>query len=229
MFEFTALGLLVSAVGTAYLLPVGRWLTPARIPPREDLTDEFELEECPTEVVVEDDSPLVGRIVADALAVVVGGVLKPPEVYEAVEWDVIFLLAGVIPLGIAMEKTGGADLLADLVVASADVLLAIAVLGLFYVVTALLTNVISNNASVVLMISVAAEAAARLDANAFAFVLSVTFAASTAFMTPVGYQTNLFVHGPSGYRFTDYVRVGAPLQLLFAIATTAGIAVLWGV
>jgi di/tricarboxylate transporter len=166
MFEFTALGLLVSAVGTAYLLTVGRWLTPARIPLREDLTDEFELEECPTEVVVEDDSPLVGRTVADALAVVVGGVLKPPEVYDAVEWDVIFLLAGVIPLGIAMEKTGGADLLADLVVASADVLLAIAVLGLFYVVTALLTNVISNNASVVLMIPVAAEAAAQLDGNA---------------------------------------------------------------
>jgi di/tricarboxylate transporter len=62
----------------------------------------------------------------------------------------------------------------------------------------------------------------------FAFILAVTFAASTAFMTPVGYQTNLFVYGPGGYRFTDYVTVGAPLQLLFAGATTLGIAVLYG-
>jgi di/tricarboxylate transporter len=76
---------------------------------------------------------------------------------------------------------------------------------------------------------VAAEAAAQLGANAFAFVLAVTFAASTAFMTPVGYQTNLFVYGPGGYKFTDYVRVGGPLQLLFAVVTTAGIAAIWGV
>jgi di/tricarboxylate transporter len=102
-------------------------------------------------------------------------------------------------------------------------------LGLLYLVTALLTNIISNNASVALMVPVAFEAAQRLGADAFSFILAVTFAASTAFMTPVGYQTNLFVYGPGGYRFSDYLRVGGPLQLLFAIVTTAGIAVLWGV
>ena len=101
-------------------------------------------------------------------------------------------------------------------------------LGLLYVVTALLTNVISNDASVVLTVPVAFEAAQRLGASEFSFILAVTFAASTAFMTLVGYQTNLFVYGPGGYRFTDYVKVGGPRQLLFAVATTAGIAVLWG-
>jgi di/tricarboxylate transporter len=149
-------------------------------------------------------------------------------VYEAVQWDVIFLLAGVIPLGVALQETGGATLLADLIVLVAPSLPAIVVLGLIYVVTALLTNVISNNASVVLMIPVAAEAAVQIGANAFAFVLAVTFAASTAFMTPVGYQTNLFVYGPGGYRFTDYLRVGAPLQAIFAVVTTLGIAYFWG-
>jgi di/tricarboxylate transporter len=173
--------------------------------------------------------PIMVSALAGALVMVLTGVLKPPEVYDAVEWDVIFLLAGVIPLGIAMEETGAANLIADLLVLSADFLPAIAVLGLFYVVTAVLTNIVSNNASVVLMIPVAAEAAAQLGANAFAFVLAVTFAASTAFMTPVGYQTNLFVYGPGGYKFTDYVRVGGPLQLLFAVVTTAGIAAIWGV
>ena len=163
-----------------------------------------------------------------ALAMVLTGCLKATEMYDAVQWDVIVLLAGVIPLGIALEVTGGATLLADLIVAVAPSLPPILVLGLLYVVTALLTNVISNNASVVLMIPVAVEAAIQLGANAFSFVLAVTFAASTAFMTPVGYQTNLFVYGPGGYRFTDYLRVGGPLQALFAVVTTIGIAAIWG-
>jgi di/tricarboxylate transporter len=173
--------------------------------------------------------PIVVSALAGALAMVVTGCLKPTEVYDAVQWDVVFLLAGVIPLGIALETTGAADLLADAVVRSAEFLPLLGVLGLFYLVTALLTNVISNNASVVLMIPVAVEAATQLDANAFAFVLAVTFAASTAFMTPVGYQTNLFVYGPGGYRFTDYLRVGGPLQLIFALVTTLGVAFFWGV
>jgi di/tricarboxylate transporter len=176
-----------------------------------------------------DALPIMVSALAGALVMVLTGVLKPPEVYDAVERDVIFLLAGVIPLGIAMEETGAADLIADLLVLSADFLPAVAVLGLFYVVTAALTNIVSNNASVVLMIPVATEVSNRLDANAFAFVLAVTFAASTAFMTPVGYQTNLFVYGPGGYKFTDYIRVGTPLQILFAVVTTAGIAAIWGV
>ncbi|MDY7081465.1 MAG: SLC13 family permease, partial [Halobacteria archaeon] len=154
--------------------------------------------------------------------------LKPTELYDSIYWDVIFLLAGVIPLGIALEETGGAELLGDLIVASADFLPPIAVLGVFYLLTAFLTNIISNNASVVLMIPVAVEAALRMKANAFAFVLAVTFAASTAFMTPIGYQTNLFVYGPGGYKFTDYVRVGGPMQILFAVVTTLGIAFFWG-
>ena len=164
-----------------------------------------------------------------ALAMVLTGCLKPTEIYDSVQWDVIVLLAGVIPLGIALEATGGAELLADTIVAVGPSVPPIVMLGLMYVVTALLTNIISNNASVVLMVPVAVEAAGQLGANAFAFVLAVTFAASTAFMTPVGYQTNLFVYGPGGYKFTDYLRVGAPLQAIFAVVTTLGIAAFWGV
>jgi di/tricarboxylate transporter len=173
--------------------------------------------------------PIVVSALAGALAMVLTGCLRPTEVYEAVQWDVIFLLAGVIPLGIAMEASGTAAILAEGVVAAAALMPLVAVLGLFYVVTALLTNVISNNASVVLMIPVAVEAASTLGADAFSFVLAVTFAASTAFMTPVGYQTNLFVYGPGGYRFTDYLRVGGPLQAVFAVVTTLGIVHFFGV
>jgi di/tricarboxylate transporter len=173
--------------------------------------------------------PIVVSALAGAVAMVVTRCLRPTELYDAVQWDIIFLLAGVIPLGIAMENSGAAALLAEFVVMSGEFLPIVGVLAVFYLVTAGLTNVISNNASVVLMVPVAVEAAQSLGSNAFAFILAVTFAASTAFMTPVGYQTNLFVYGPGGYRFTDYVRVGGPLQLLFAGVTTVGIAFFWGV
>ena len=173
--------------------------------------------------------PIVVSALTGAVVMVVTGCLKPTEVYDSVQWDVIFLLAGVIPLGSAMEQTGGADFVAELVVGSSGALPLLGVVGLLYVVTALLTNVISNNASVVLMIPVAYETALQVGGDPFAFVLAVTFAASTAFMTPVGYQTNLFVYGPGGYRFTDYLRIGTPLQLVFAVVTTLGIAALYGV
>ena len=173
--------------------------------------------------------PVMVSALAGVLVMVVTGILKPTEAYEAVQWDVIFLLAGVIPLGRALSETGGADLLGSLTVATAAFLPPIAVLGLVYLVTASMTNLISNQASVVLLIPVAVDVASRLNANVFAFVLAVTFAASTAFMSPVGYQTNLFVYGPGGYEFSDYARVGGPLQILLAVVTTVGIAVFWGV
>ncbi|WP_114577013.1 SLC13 family permease [Saliphagus sp. LR7] len=173
--------------------------------------------------------PILVSALMGVVAMVVTGVLDPNELYDAVEWDVIFLLAGVIPLGIALEQSGAAAYLAFLVVSTAGFLPTIVVLWLFYIVTGLITELISNNASVVLMIPVAAAAAAGIDANPLAFVFAVTFAASTAFLGPIGYQTNLFVYGPGGYRFTDYFRIGAPLQVLLSIVTVLGIALFWGV
>jgi di/tricarboxylate transporter len=155
--------------------------------------------------------------------------LHPGEVYDAVDWNVIVLLAGLLPLGLAMEQTGAAAFLAGHVVQSAGGLAPIALLGVFYLLTAVLTNVVSNNASVVLLIPVGVDVAVATGADPFTFAIAVTFAASTAFMTPMGYQTNLMVYGPGGYRFVDYVRVGAPLQLLLAVVTVVGIWGIWGV
>jgi di/tricarboxylate transporter len=129
----------------------------------------------------------------------------------------------------ALERSGGAAYLASLTAGASETLPAFLLLLLFYLFTTLITNVISNNASVVLMIPVAVEAAALTGSDPFSFVLAVTFAASTAMLTPVGYQTNLMVYGPGGYRFTDFFRVGAPLQLLLAFVTCGGIYLLWGV
>ncbi|SEO52204.1 TrkA-C domain-containing protein [Halogranum amylolyticum] len=172
--------------------------------------------------------PIVIAALGGIVAMVVTGVLSPNEAYDAVDWNVVFLLAGIIPLGHAMQETGGAAVLAQAVVGGAEGLPVPLVLALFYLLTGLLANVVTPVASVVLLMPIAVDTAIRIGADAFAFALAVTFAASTAFMTPVGYQTNLMVYSPGGYRFTDYVRVGAPLQLLLAVVTTVGIWVFWG-
>jgi len=173
--------------------------------------------------------PIVVSALGGIVAMVATGCVQPNELYEAVDWSVIVLLAGLIPLGLALERSGTAAYVAHLMGTAAEVLPAFGVLLLFYVVTTLLTQVISNNASVVLMIPVGVEAAQLTGANPFAFVLAVTFAASCAMLTPIGYQTNLMVYGPGGYRFGDFFRMGAPLQGLLAVVTCFGIWWLWGV
>ena len=172
--------------------------------------------------------PIVIAALGGVFAMIVTGCLSSADAYDAVSWNVVFLLAGVIPLGLAMEATGGAALIAEGLVATGAVLPLVAVLLLFYVVTGLLANVITPVATIVLMIPIAVDAATRLDANGFTFLLAVTFASATSFMTPVGYQTNLMVYGPGDYEFTDFLRVGGPLQLLLSVVTTVGIVAIWG-
>lgn len=172
--------------------------------------------------------PIMVSALTGVVAMLFSGILRPVDAYEAVNWDVIFLLAGVIPLGIAFEASGTADLIATGIVTGSTVLSPIAMLAVFYLGTAIITEMVSNNASIVLMLPIAVEVAGQLGVNAFAFALAVTFAASTPLLSPVGYQTNLMVYGPGGYKFTDFARVGAPLQLILTVVTTAGIAFFWG-
>ena len=172
--------------------------------------------------------PIVITALAGIVVLVATGCLRPSEAYDAVSWNVVFLLAGVIPLGAALQNTGGDTLVATAIVESATLLPLFAVVVLVYLLTGLLANLITPVASIVLLLPVAVDAAARIGASRYAFLLATMFAASTAFMTPVGYQTNLMVYGPGGYRFTDFLRVGAPLQLLLSVVTAAAIAVVFG-
>lgn len=147
------------------------------------------------------------------------GCLKPGELYSTVRWDVIFLLAGLIPLGIAMENSGATQWLADRMLALGGQWSGYALLTLFFVITSLVTEILSNNACVVLLLPIAAKVAESLSFNPYAFMFTVMFAASNSFMTPIGYQTNTMVYGPGGYRFADFVRIGTPLNLLMALIT----------
>ncbi len=171
---------------------------------------------------------IVIAALAGVFAMFVTGCLSPADGYDAVSWNIIFLLAGVIPLGLAMETTGGAALIAEGLVSTQAYIPLVGVLLLFVLLTGFLSNVITPVATVVLMIPIAVDAALRLGADPFAFLLAVMFASATSFMTPVGYQTNLMVYGPGGYKFIDFLKVGGPLQLLLALVTTGGIVVFWG-
>ena len=179
------------------------------------------------------DVPLWPAFIASATFFAAGGGLQ--GLANGYASNLAGIVYAALTLAIVDGLLGG-GLLALSVVVGAFMLLAagaglgvVALLAAFYLFTTLVTNVVSNNASVVLMVPVAYDAAAQLGADPFAFVLAVTFAASTAMLTPIGYQTNLMVYGPGGYRFTDFARVGAPLQLILTAVTTLGIVWLYGV
>jgi di/tricarboxylate transporter len=171
--------------------------------------------------------PIVLASVAGVAAMVLLGCLTMEEAYESVEWSVIFLLAGVIPLGIALERTGAARLVAETALAGVGWLGPVAVLSAFYLLASLLTEVMSNNATAILLTPIAVAIAGQLDADPRPFIMAVAFAASASFMTPLGYQTNALVYGPGGYRYTDYVKIGTPLNLLLWGLATVLIPLLW--
>ncbi len=162
-----------------------------------------------------DVMPILVSAIVGCIALVVTRCLTLEEAYGAIDWKVIFLLAGVLPLGLAMEKSGAAGLLARLTLGVAGPFGPVAVLAALYLLTAVLTEFMSNNATAVLMSPIALSMAAALGVDAKPLLMAVCFAASTSFATPVGYQTNTMVLHPGGYRYTDFLRIGIPLNLIF--------------
>ncbi len=171
--------------------------------------------------------PIVVTALMGIVAMVATGCVKSEDLYSGVSWDVIFLLAGVIPLGIAMTKSGAADWLGGLLALQAAGWHPVFVLMALYALTTLLTEMVSNNASVVILVPVAVSLGQMLEIDIFALVLAVMFAASTSFLTPIGYQTNTMIYGTGLYRFTDFARVGAPLNLILMVVTSLSLWWLW--
>ena len=162
------------------------------------------------------------------IAMVITKTLKPVELAKSINWSVIFLLAGLIPLGIAMSNTGTAELMASQLLRLEGILSPILFLMVFYLLTVIFANLIGNNASVILMLPIALNAAGQLGLNPMAFALGVTFAASSAFLTPMSYQTNMMVYGPGGYKFQDFFWTGLPLQLILLVVVPLLIKLFWG-
>ncbi len=157
------------------------------------------------------------------VAMFLTGCLTPEEAYKEVDWMVIILLGAMIPLGIAMQQTGAADWVVHHLLAAFRPLGLLGTLAAFYLVTSLLTEVISNNASAVVLTPIAVATGIALEVSPMPFVVAVMIAASNAYMTPIGYQTNAFIYGPGGYRFSDFFRVGAPLNLVMLVVAVFAI------
>jgi len=171
--------------------------------------------------------PIVTAALIGCVAMVLTRCLRPDDVYRSVDWRVIVLLAGVIPLGLALEDSGAAHLVVEKVLVLVGDSGPTVMLVTIYLMTALLTEFISNNAAAVLLAPVAIGAAEAIGVDPKPFLVAVTFAASTSFATPVGYQTNTMVYTAGGYKFTDFIKVGLPLILIFCVIATLLIPKLW--
>jgi len=174
--------------------------------------------------------PIVVSAIVGVILLVLAGCITMEEAYKAVEWRIIFLLAGVLTLGVALEKTGAAKLASGVIVDSVGTWGgAVALISAFFLITSLLTGVMSNNATAALLAPIAIATANSIDANPRPFLVAVAVAASASFMTPVGYQTNTLIYGPGQYRFSDFLRVGTPLNIIIWIAASLLIPYFWSV
>ncbi len=153
------------------------------------------------------------------------------EAYNSVDWSVLLLIAAFVPVGYAMQATGTAQFIASGILAFADAwpsnIAPVMGLSLLYLATSLLTLIVSNNATALIVAPVALSLAATLGVDARPFLIAVAFASSAAFMTPMSYQTNMMVYGPGSYHFSDYLRFGITLNLGFWLLGSCLIPLLW--
>jgi di/tricarboxylate transporter len=160
-----------------------------------------------------------------AVATVMAGVLPLREAYKGIDWPIIVLLAAMIPVGQALETSGGAQMVADSLLTLGQSWPPVATLTLLFVITMLLSNIINNAAAALLMAPIAFKLADGSGTSADPFLMTVAVSASCAFLTPIGHQSNTLVMGPGGYRFGDYWKVGLPLTVVVII--TAVPLILW--
>jgi di/tricarboxylate transporter len=171
--------------------------------------------------------PIVGAAILGAVLMIVARCLTLEEAYRSIDWKVLFLLAGVLPLGYAMTTTGAADLIARNVLLPVGSFGPVAALAALYILTTLLTEVMSNNSAAAVLAPIGIATAYALGVDPRPFLMTVCFAGSTSFLTPIGYQTNTMVYGPGAYRFWDFARAGWPLNLAFFILSVVFIPRIW--
>jgi len=158
-------------------------------------------------------------------------IITPNEAYQSIHWQVIILIAALIPLGTVIETTGTAsfigDSIAQLVRLFSDSYQPYILLGITYLITMILTEVSSNTATAIIMTPIVLSLAAKMGIDARPLIFGVCFAASASFSTPVGYQTNLMVYGPGGYKFSDFIKVGLPLSFTLWLTAIIFIPMIW--
>ncbi|MDG1847919.1 MAG: SLC13 family permease, partial [Candidatus Marinimicrobia bacterium] len=158
-------------------------------------------------------------------------VITAQESYQSIHWQVIVLIAALVPIGIVIQSTGTADWIGNnisrFIYLFSDYWQPYVLLATIYFITMILTEISSNVATAIIMVPIAIAVSAQLGLESRPFVFTVAFAASSSFITPIGYQTNLMVYGPGGYKFSDYIRVGLPLSIILFITAVIFIPKIW--
>lgn len=171
--------------------------------------------------------PVVVSAIIGVLVLLLSKSLTPEEAFNSVNWKVIVLLAGVIPLGTALDKSGAAHLIAENMVYFLEDFGPRAVLSGTFLLTLAITAIMSNNASAALLIPIAIQTAHNLGVDPYPFIFAVTYASSLSFATPFGYQTNALIYGIGNYKFLDFTKVGAPLSFILWMLATFLIPFFW--
>lgn len=176
--------------------------------------------------------PIVASASVGCVFLFVTGCLKPKDGYSAVQWNLLFLIFGMLAMGQAMQETGASLYIANNLTAFVNAFVPeiwkpMAMLACVYLVTTFLTEMISNNAAAVLVLPIAIGIAITLDVNPRPFMVATAIAASASFATPIGYQTNTYVYGVGGYKFSDFLKVGIPLNLLYFTGSMIFIPLIW--
>ena len=161
----------------------------------------------------------VTAVLLAAVAMVVAGCLSMSQGYRSISWQSVVLIAAILPMATALDQTGGIRLIVAALLGALGGAGPLAVMASLFVLTSLLSQVMSNTATTVLVAPIAYRIAVQLEASPQAFLMTVAIAASTAFATPIASPVNTLVLNPGGYRFIDFVRVGLPMQLLILAAT----------
>jgi len=175
--------------------------------------------------------PILKGVIIGLAILLVARVISPLEAYNSINWQIIVLIGCLIPLGIAIQSSGAAKMIGNTMVNLLrfvpDHQQATFLLAMVYLVAMILTEVSSNAATAIIMTPITLAASANLGLDPRPFIFAICFAASASFITPIGYQTNLMVYGPGGYKFSDYIRVGLPLSITLWIMAVLLIPVLW--
>jgi di/tricarboxylate transporter len=171
--------------------------------------------------------PIAGLAIIAAAVVLVFRCVDAEEAFEVVDWRILVLIFGMLALSAAIENAGAVTIAVSALQALAPLVGPLVILSLIYLITALLSEAISNNAVAVLLTPIAIGIAAELGVDPRPFVIAVIFGANSSFATPISYQTNLFVYNAGGYKFTDFARIGIPLKIIMWVAATLLIPIFW--
>jgi di/tricarboxylate transporter len=164
--------------------------------------------------------PIMVSSIAACCFLVLTKAIDPKDAYQAIDWKIIFLLAGALSLGVAMQKSGVAKMIAQGLVDNFGGFGPLVLVSALYLTTSLITEIMSNNAAAALLTPIAIGMAQSMGVNPMPFLIAITFGASASFMTPIGYQTNTMIYTAGQYKFMDFVKIGTWLNLLFWIVAT---------